>query len=443
MTTRDRPTQPWERENPDHPIPPTNLEVIWAFAAPMNAVDLYWDDPSQLEGHGEWNIHGVNVYRSTDSEYGPYHRLNDDPIGATFWRDATEHQQVDKEDVSDAFVAKGDTDPSGQWVFEVQHTPIVKPGSEDTPANHPADVSVFIDGTEVVPQTVDGEKGRVVLRTDTGFDPETGEQIDPVLPDPDSTVECSYKYNLHLVRNKLYQRIFYRVTTVGTREWDGELRESPLKWADPKTVHHMEDMSYIWREGIRRNQWILDQGGERVKVFLRKYMGEQCDCYDHDFENASFDCGRCFGTGIKGGYEGPYEIKVSPSDAERSIEWDERGLHQEQTEEYWTGPSPLLSQRDFLVKQNNDRYGIGPVHVPTNRGNILQQHLQVEMVDENDIRYEVPVTGTDALSYPETRVDDHGDDPTKTRNPQITEDDKTPDNIERRGRTPTYENINT
>lgn len=864
----DRDKEQQEQQNPTHPLPPKNVEILWAFYAPNNGVDIRWDDPSQLGGHTEWDIVGVNIYRSLDSEYGPYEKLNDEPVGSTFWRDETENELVEKEDVSDQFESRGNEE-QGRYIFKTSNFPIVKSDSEATHANHPADVTVWIDGEEVVPKAVDGETGEVELSTAPIYNKKTNQKEDPPLPDPDSTVLCSYRYNTNLIRRRHYQRIFYRITTVGRREWDDKYRETPLEEADGETIHHMEDMGYIWREGVRRNGWILDQAGERVKVFVRKYMGERCDCWDSDYDSATQDChqcfapgslvktyeggykpienieigekvltsdgtfhqvtdtferdyegsilsidsrvsteplrvtpnhpimtvrgshdrsfpcgpkcddyikrgdgvdsrrknvqklpsgnwwarcqvngsresnnrkalgtyetkekakevieeyrknniepghelrweeasaleeedwtvakwpekiedidgisvpekfrgskngperlgtyefevneeflwmvgvylaegssgtrsisfalhdkevriqnrlldyfsgqgynpklkdldgkkctcvyvgsttlsewfsdwlgkncynkkipselmllppekqkhifngvydgdgwkngneitqtsekmalqlseilhrngkqpliriqqsqeltpngnkrapaycvswekedfrhdnrkGRwkfkeegevlsrinsiqseeyegkvynlevegdhtyvvngvlvhnCFGTGIKGGYEGPYDITIAPMNAEKNIEWTDRGLNVSQEYDTWTGPSPLLSQRDFIVKQNNDRLGISGVKVPTNRGNVLQQHFNVEMMDEEDIRYEVPVTGTQGLTYPETREFQPGDDPTETRNPQVTEKEDMPDELEERGRTPTYENI--
>jgi hypothetical protein len=438
----DRKEDQLEKQNPTNPLAPLNVNVLWAFSAPRNGVDIYWDDPSGLGGHSEWDIIGVNIYRANNSEYGPYEKLNEDPIQATFFRDETRNELVEREDVSDAFLARGDDSEQNRWIFETSNFPIVKPKSEATPANHPTDVTVWIDGEEVVPKGVSGSVGEVELSTAYSYDKSTNERKDPVLPDEDSTVEVSYRYNTNLLKREHYHRVFYRITTVARREWDNALRETPLEDAEPKTIHHMENMSYIWKEAIRRNQWILDQGGERVKVFVRKYVGERCSCWDEDYRNASEDCLTCYGTGIVGGYEGPYEQKIAPMDAEKRVNWEERGIDLEQEYDTWTGPSPLLSQRDFIVKQNNDRLVIGGVKMPTNRGNVLQQHFQVSMMSENDIRYKVPVTGTDELTYPETRSELPEDDPKEDRNPQITEKEETVDDLEQRGRTPTYENIN-
>lgn len=432
----DRKEKLLEKDATKYPLPPLNLHVLWAFAAPHNAVDVRWTDPTELHQNDKWQIEGVNVYRSTDSQYGPYHKLNDEPLGSTFYRDETLNERVEKEDVSNRFLSR-----DGEWVFKPKNIPLVKPNSENTAANHPKDVKVWIDGQEVIPSRVDGEDGEIHLRTDQRYDQEANELKDPVLPDDDSTVECSYTYNINVLKKRHYQRIFYRVTAVGVRDFDGKRRESPLKWSESKTIHDMEQRSSLWEEAIRRNQWMLDQGGERVKVFIRKYMGDRCDCWDKEFKQASHDCLDCYSTGIKGGFEGPFELIIAPPDSEKSIELGERGLHIEQNYETWTGPNPLLNQRDFVVRQNNDRYGIGGVRTPTHRGAILQQHFQMELFDEEDIRYEVPVTGTESLGYPETRTVDPEDTGDEVRWPQITDKEDVPDEVEKKGRTAVWENL--
>jgi hypothetical protein len=442
---KDRKTTIKERVNPTHPLPPLNLDVLYGFDSKTNAFDIYWDNPSQLCGNQEFTILGVNLYRSFDSEYGPFERLNDLPLGTTFYRDHTTNALVEEEDVSSSFLARGKLDDeSGRYIFRVEHYPIVKIESEAVSASHPTDVKVFIDGKEVVPYAVYGYQGQVELRVEQFYDVSTNSLVDPILPDPDSVVTCTYRYNTNVVQNELDRKVWYRCTTVGTRDgWDGELRESPLEWGDAKTVHHIENLDHIWREAIRRNAWILDQGGERVKVFIRKWNGVRCDlCYDDTYKRARNDCKQCFGTSIIGGYEGPFAVIMAPPDAEKRVNLGEHGFHLEQTQNVWMGPSPLMSQRDFIVKQNNVRYSIGPVKVESNRGSILQQSFDVNLISENDIRYEVPVYGTQNYVYPETRTHTWDDSRTELNYPQITEDPTTPDSIEERGRTPTYDNIN-
>jgi hypothetical protein len=98
---------------------PTELELVrapWPLS-PLNAFltsgfhpgvyDLQWDDPSTLALNSRFILCGVNVYRSFDSEYGPYERVTEVPVGSTFWRDRTDTERIVDEDVSDNFVLFG------------------------------------------------------------------------------------------------------------------------------------------------------------------------------------------------------------------------------------------------------------------------------------------------------------------------------------------------
>jgi hypothetical protein len=216
-------------------------------------------------------------------------------------------------------------------------------------------------------------------------------------------------------------------------------------------------VDYIWREAIKRNNWILEQGGERVKLFLRKVVGVKCPCHWDPrileySEQPINNCPECFGVGILGGYEGPIDIIIGPGQGQQSIRQTPNGRKREHVYDVWMGPNPLVSQRDFIVKQNGDRYSIGPVEYTEARGAILQQAFQIGVLDQCDIRYKVPVVGTTDLAWPETRftrpelaecVDSEpypvGYD--YQAGPMATEAAKVPDGREVRGRTPVYQNI--
>jgi hypothetical protein len=216
-----------------------------------------------------------------------------------------------------------------------------------------------------------------------------------------------------------------------------ELLETPLEQACFTSNQELEKLDWIWKEAVRRNRWILSQGGERVKVFIRKQAGQICTCYRPDYGQPVADCHLCFGTSITGGFEGPYDILLAPPDAEKKIAQQNVGRTVEESYEVWTGPSPLLSQRDFIVKLNGDRYSIGPVRMPTNRGMVLQQHFNVGHLDEKDIRYRVlmddPSRGTSGRVQPGT--------PPNNRPAGPTDKPNIPDEREIRGRALVWENI--
>jgi hypothetical protein len=174
---------------------------------------------------------------------------------------------------------------------------------------------------------------------------------------------------------------------------------------------------------------------------LREYSGQPLN-----------NCTSCFGTGWLGGYEGPIDIIIGPDDSERRVTQTPNGRKLENTYEVWIGPSPSVSQRDFIVKQNGERFSIGPVKRTQIRGLTLQQSFQIGYLGEGDIRYKVPMGDLERLAWPETRYTRPEDSPCGDSppypvgyeyqaTPMGTEVPKVPDGREIRGRTPVWANI--
>jgi hypothetical protein len=457
------------------PLPPQNVEVLSPFTIGMQ--DIRWDNPALLAKNSAYHIVGVNIYRSDVSDRGPFYRLTNIPLGGTFYRDQTTNvfQNAEVVDWNSAWRFKGDAPNDPRWVFHTQF-PIVKPEDQHSYGsvsygNAPTDVLVTVDGNPVRVDDVFGQTGEVTLINWDTFNVSTEDIERAAIPGPDSNVTVSYWASRNHVHSGLDTRIWYRLTTVALdEEAPSGYVETPLDYCQPHSSIEVERLDYIWREAIRRNQWVLQQGGERVKLFIRRQAGIPCPCTIEDrtrvySKQPSNRCQLCFGTGFCGGYEGPWDVIIAPDDAERRISQKLQGRHKEHTYEVWMGPSPVVTQRDFLVKQTNERYAIGPVRRPSNRGNLLQQHFTIGYIDEGDIRYQVPIDGVVDYTYPETRygfvhapslpVDGDfpntvypwtGDPPfeqgPREVNPMITEKDNTPDDVEQRGRTPVWENIN-
>jgi len=450
------------------PLPPKNTQVVSPFV--IGTLDLRWEDPAVLERNAGFSLVGVNIYRSEASDRGPFRRINEFPIGGTFFRDRTSYARVERENVdwNSAWVYQGDAPNSREWTFRTRN-PIAKrfeaaPHQEPNFGDSPTDVQLYINGEELPVARVFGSTGDVTLVNAGSFNVATEQNEPPVLPTDSDTVEISYYTPKNHVRSGLDVTLWYRFTTVALDDsTPSGYVETPMEWTEPRSVIEVESLDYIWREAMRRNAWILQQGGERVKVFVRKSAGIPCGCQieDHTREygkQPSQRCTKCFGTGFLGGYEGPYEILVAPDDAERRISQSVMGRRKEHTYEVWTGPSPLLTQRDFIVKQTNERYSIGPVRRPSHRGNLMQQHFNIAYLDQGDIRYCVPVYGTTELAWPETRGQncvrtfspqpvDHplaGPAPwpvgSDAQNPMMTEKAEICDPIERRGRSKVWEN---
>lgn len=425
-------------------MPPFNGEVVSPLF--MGTLDVRWDNPAILSANTPWQVVGVNIYRSDVGERGPYHRINDFPLGGSFYRDFTDNILVSQEIVrwDQDWIFKGDGPNQRHYRFRTQF-PIAKPFFRGLPpttglvpvadagagcptylpgivsastagggfvyANAPMDVSVWIDGVEVVVDSVFGSAGEVTLITAPSFDAVIQTLIPAVLPTAESQVLITYRTNRNVVQYELDFKISYRLATVAVandQNVPGSLVETPLKYCQPLTPIKAESLDWMWREAVRRNNWVLEQGGERVKLFVRRTAGVPCYCIWDARHRAYIGqprnmCLACYGTGFEGGYEGPYEIIIAPDDAERRVAQTAHGRNLEHTYEVWMGTTPLVSQRDFIVKQSNDRYSIGPIRRPSNRGNILQQHFNIRSLDGSDIRYRVPQDDLAGMPWPQGR----------------------------------------
>lgn len=446
------------------PTPPQNVEVVHTFT--KGVMDVRWDNPAILAHNGKYQVVGVNIYRSDTSERGPFRRINLAPVGGTFFRDFTNNILVQNEVVDwfSGWLNRGEAANNNLWKLRTRHFPIVKRAGTAIPANSWADVQVTINGQAVEVHEVFGPTGEITLANVPGFDVATQQWVYPNLPiGPETEVAVTYNYEGNALRTDLDRKIWYRVTTVALNPASPEgYLETPLIHTEPVTFRAVEKLSYIWREAIRRNNWILEQGGERVKVLVRKTSGIPCFCrtdprsleYNQQPKNNCLDC---YGTGFLGGYEGPYDLIITPDDAPRSVRQTPQGRYLDHTQDVWTGPSPLLTQRDFIVKQTNERYSIGPVHKPSERGNIMQQQFQIKYLDEQDIRYQVPMMSVSDLCWPEIRwrpavvqggawmaeYPPQGPWPVGNQyqqTPMQTEKENIPDTREQRGRTPVWAN---
>lgn len=423
------------------PLGPKNLMVTSPYLLGMN--DVRWDDPRVIPQNNGLNIIGVNVYRATDAQFGPFVKINETPVGVLFYRDKTIEEYVSEEDATGTLRIM---EPDNRWLIYTKNRPVVEPGSNGQTTDNIKYVKVEIDDgdgqwLEVPAYTLNGHVGEIALITRPIFNHILEQVIPPRLPHPpNGKVRISYRYLKHAVVSSLNQRIFYKVTTVAQDpDNPSGTIETPLEEVNERSTFDIDEVDWIWKEAMRRNMWILEQGGERVKIFVRKWMGQKCESYEPKYGQSHHDCPICKGTGIVGGYEGPYDILIAPPETERSIELGDMGLHIRYDWMTWTMNYPLLNPRDFIVRQNNERYIVGPVNYQGQRGVTFQQHFTMSYIDTGDVRYTVPITGGET-SVPEST--NAYREPLKSEaSPVIPMKPEIPDTIQVRGRTVTWENI--
>ncbi len=424
------------------PIAPQNLLVTSPYN--VSVLDVRWDNPKVLPQNSGLDVVGCNVYRSTDAEFGPYVKVNDNPITVLFYRDQTEEDLIIHENATPTI--RHILEPQERWLVYSQHRPIVIPETNGKPTNRVMDVVVEIDNgdgvfLEVPAFHVNGITGEIELIRFPVYSHELDQIVPPRLPyPPNGRVRITYRYIKHSVLTVLSQRIFYKVTTVAVDPNDSNSTiETPLEEVSDRSAFDIEIIDYIWREAILRNRWLLEQGGERVKIFIRKWMGDKCPTHQSNYGQSYHDCAECLGTNIVGGYDGPYDVIIAPPESEKMIELADMGLHMRYDWASWVGPYPLINPRDVIIRQNNERYVVGPVTPQGSRGAIYQQHFTMSYIDQGDIRYQIPITGGETEVPP--AYDPYREEAPTEASPAVNNKPEIP--VERiiRGRTVTFENI--
>lgn len=425
------------------PLAPKNFFVTSPYL--IGVIDIRWDRPDIYAENNDLDILGINVYRCYNNPVGPYTKLNETPLGGLYYRDQTRELRVENENAIGS-VLKGTT-PDADWVVRTQHRPIVEPGSNGKVSNNPRDISVEIDngdggGFKRVPAfKVFGEPGQVFLINRKIYNSELNRLEDPRLPNTlSSGIRITYSYVDSLIATNIGRKIFYKVTTVAQVPETGAVLETPLEEVPAKSLEDMEEVDWIWAEAIRRNRWILEQQGERVKLFIRRWFGDRCTCWDDQYKRATNDCPACYGTGYLIGYDGPYDIIIAPPESEKTIELLDMGLHISYEWLTWTGPYPLLTDRDFVIRQNGDRFSVARINPQGSRGATYQQHFNLAYLTTGDIRYRVPITGGE--SVPPAAWDAYRKDKPSDASPVIPVKPSIPAQFIKKGRTVTWENIN-
>src|SRR5271157_4347183 len=211
----DRPIGILELQYPALPIAPLNVMCSSGFEKHMT--DLRWTSPSEIPANTKFNILGVNIYRSWDSEYGPYNRINALPVGTDFYRDRLLVRVSLNENVSSTFLARGNTDPDGRWIFKTQFKPIIL---DTTSAYSPnctnLNVYVTVNGVPAFVDSINAKMGEVELSRRATFDVASQVQTPAVLPQNLSDVVlATYRYYLEReIPSELDQKTYYRITTV-------------------------------------------------------------------------------------------------------------------------------------------------------------------------------------------------------------------------------------
>lgn len=156
-----------------------------------------------------------------------------------------------------------------------------------------------------------------------------------------------------------------------------------------------------------KNKWILNQGGERVLLYKRRYEGQRCPLFDTDrHTSAQHGDEICYGTGwiatdakIDGvnpggpyyGYFQPIEIVVSLlSSGPTDLALTDYGQQRIYKPHSWTSFEPLLTPGDVIVRRNNERFNITEVFPRRWKHYVLHQDFEMTEIERGSIIYKLP-----------------------------------------------------
>jgi len=143
-----------------------------------------------------------------------------------------------------------------------------------------------------------------------------------------------------------------------------------------------ELMDEIYQQILYRNRLVLEANGEEFAFYSRKITGEKCPCVDPNRETPVPSCRLCYGTMWIGGYDSKGIIKCRIQPAARTRLMEELGIKPDFRPRAWTMADPVVTTRDFLVKQKP------PAEI-----------FEVTMFEEPVIRQNyIPNTNQDAFS---------------------------------------------
>lgn len=152
-----------------------------------------------------------------------------------------------------------------------------------------------------------------------------------------------------------------------------------------------DEMKYYFDTIRTRDMYQLQNDGETMTLYKRKYEGTPCSNYvSEDGQcRAPLASPACYGTGFVGGYYDPLDIMVRIHDVNSAIQIKDVGYRLDMKPRMWTIWVPRIRTGDFLVTQENKRYEVVNTHAYTWRGMITHQDFEVVLKAPNDIIYRV------------------------------------------------------
>lgn len=176
---------------------------------------------------------------------------------------------------------------------------------------------------------------------------------------------------------------YYRITAVND---EGESYPSEVA---VYTTQDLGVMKFIFKEIIRRTEWILDKDRELVDLYIRKRFGKRCSCYDAIKGQGKVRCSKCFGTFYQDGYIKFENLPLRIVTANEVIKLTDIGLVINRNPKAWTSVYPLIHNRDVIVTKDNKRFFVQDRTAVITRGYITRQEFTLMEIETTDVVYQL------------------------------------------------------
>ena len=365
------------------PRAPQYVTSLACWPGPVGVQPIIsWDLPSYAtRGQG---ISGCNIYRSYGDPFNGYTKVNPFLVTTRVYNDNLTMNLVVEAPVSKAVVTFQGRDflviRASRKVFSnlmlCENTEFLIPVMEArnfSGAQKDFLTSVYGEilwrGQRVYPSYVEGDLFYIDCTPTLGDDQALTAYVNGRLED--------YQLKYYTTQASPYDllmesRVYYKVIPVNHLGQEIVSLES----SDFCEYNDTQSFGWVWKAALRRNIWLLWFGGESCLVYLRKWSGEQCKCQTGD-KSAPYECPLCLGTGILGGYVGPYSIKITFETTMRSRAVNDFGSRNKEETRGIFLPAPYLRTGDVIIRKNGQKMALGEVENISNRGTILQQEFSL------------------------------------------------------------------